>query len=256
MMHGIEAVPCLHVHRVETPGADLCLVWAHGWGQDHRVFLPIIEAAAGMGTHLAIDFPGFGKSGAPADSWGTADYADHAAQWLQSLPHTRFVWIGHSFGCRVGVQLAARHPGLLSGLVLIAPAGLRPHRTLTRKVSMEARKFAFRIAKSAARHTNLAVAWRDSFGSRDYRAAGPLRPIFVRVVSEDLGLIAASISCTTLIICGADDRETPPEMSQRLAAIIPGSELVILSNYDHYTILSHGMHQVANLVGKMVADLA
>ena len=53
-----------------------------------------------------------------------ADYADAFAEWLSTLPRARRIWIGHSFGCRVGLQLAARHPATVDGLFLIAAAGL------------------------------------------------------------------------------------------------------------------------------------
>ena len=216
----------------------------------------MIEAGAHLGAHFALDFPGFGKSPAPARAWGTAEYADHVASWLASLPCDRRVWIGHSFGCRVGMQIAARHPGLLSALVLIAPAGLRPHRTRWRRLVITAKTLAYKTARLAASRSTLAARWRDRAGSRDYRAAGALRPILVKVVTEDLSAVAAAVRCRTIIICGADDRETPPEISTRLAALIPDSRLVVLNNFDHYTILTNGLHQVLGLVSGLVRDLA
>src|SRR5205814_7524349 len=54
---------------------------------------------------LPIYFPGFGESPLPPTAWGTADYADAVAEWLGGLAPARCIWIGHSFGSRVGLRL-------------------------------------------------------------------------------------------------------------------------------------------------------
>src|SRR5947209_3268093 len=73
------------------------LVWGHGWGQSSAAFVPLAEALKPFAPSTLIDFPGFGKSALPPASWGTAEYADAVAQWLQSQTPSQFVWIGHSF---------------------------------------------------------------------------------------------------------------------------------------------------------------
>ena len=79
------------------------LVWAHGWGQDRRALSPLAEALSGQGSHLLLDFPGFGESPPPPDAWDTAAYADATAEVLATRPPAaKTIWVGHSFGCRVG----------------------------------------------------------------------------------------------------------------------------------------------------------
>ena len=106
------------------------LVWAHGWAHSHASLAPLAEAMRPRADSRLIDFPGFGASPPPPSAWGTQDYADAMAEWLAGLPPRRRVWVGHSFGCRVGLQLAARHPAAVDALFLIAAAGLQPHRSL------------------------------------------------------------------------------------------------------------------------------
>jgi pimeloyl-ACP methyl ester carboxylesterase len=118
-------------HLDSQPGtASPLLVWAHGWGHTHANLLPLAEAMRPSAESALIDFPGFGASPLPPEVWGTAEYADAVAEWLATLPPGRRLWVAHSFGCRVGLQLAARHPGAVDGLFLIAAAGLRPRRAL------------------------------------------------------------------------------------------------------------------------------
>jgi alpha/beta hydrolase fold len=110
-------------------GTSLHLIWAHGWGQDHRALVPMARALEPLGTQILLDFPGFGSSPPPPVDWGTADYADALADSLGILPRRLRILIGYSFGCRIGLQLAARYPDTIDGLFLIAAAGLHQSKT-------------------------------------------------------------------------------------------------------------------------------
>ena len=231
------------------------LIWGHGWGQSSAAFVPLAETLKPFAASTLIDFPGFGKSALPPASWGTAEYADAVAQWLQGRPRTQLVWIGHSFGGRVGIQLAARHPKLLTGVVLIASAGLPRQRTLPQQIRFSLRKAFFKTAKRFLKEGPQLERLRQRMGSADYRSAGELRPVFNRVAGEDLTNIAKQVQCPTLLIYGKEDTETPPEMGQRLRALIPGAELMTLDGFGHLNILNEGRHQVALRIRNFLQSL-
>jgi len=236
--------------------ARLHLVWAHGWGQDHRFLLGVARALEGLGAHTLLDFPGFGQSPPPPAAWGTADYADAVADWLATLPRRRRIWIGHSFGCRVGLQLAARHPDALDGLVLVAAAGLPRTRSLVARTRIAAKVGLFKLLKPLSRAGIEVPALRNRLGSEDYRRAGPMRPVLVKVVREDLSDVARAVRCPVLLLHGELDTETPPEIGERLAALIEGAQLHVLPRLDHYTILTAGSHQVAYQLQNFIARTA
>ena len=123
------------------------ILWAHGWGQSHAAFLPLIESFKSMGRHIAVDFPGFGASPVPHDVWSTADYADAMAEFIKSLADQKVIWVGHSFGCRVGLQMAIRHPDMIAGLFLIGGAGLRRKRSLVENISLYSKIYTFKACK-------------------------------------------------------------------------------------------------------------
>lgn len=238
------------------PGADaLQLIWAHGWGQDHRAFLPLAAQIERAGSHLLLDFPGFGESPPPPSAWGTEDYADAVAAWLATLPRAPRVWIGHSFGCRVGLQLAARHPASLDGLVLVAAAGLRRRRTLAQRLRLGMRVALYKALKQLGRLNFPVERWRGRFGSSDYRSAGAMRPVLVKVVQEDLTDIARHVRCPTLLVYGSADRETPPEIGRRLEQLIPNARLVLVEGFDHYSILGDGRHQVLHHMSQFLRSI-
>jgi pimeloyl-ACP methyl ester carboxylesterase len=215
---------------VGPPGAP-AVVWAHGWGRSRADFAPLAGALPGL-RHVLIDLPGFGGSAPPPAPWGTADYAEAVARMLDGP----VVWVGHSFGGKVGLMLAARHPDLVRGLVLIASSGLKRRGRLWVRARIAAFKVAKRVCPWAAGRF---------FGSPDYRAAGPMRATFVRVVNEDLAPEAAAVRRPTLLLYGARDTETPPELGRRLAALIPDARLEVLDGLGHDTILTEGRHILA-----------
>ena len=204
---------------------------------------------------MLLDLPGFGASPLPPAAWSTADYADAVAAWLTGLPPGRRIWIAHSFGCRVGLQLAARHPALLDALVLIAAAGLPPARSLPQRARIAMRRWSFRLARAVTREGPARDRLRARFGSADYRQSGALRPILVKAVTEDLSTAAAAVRCPSLLIYGDQDHETPPELGMRLNALMPRSRLVVLRGFDHWNVLTEGRHQIVQRVGEFMEQL-
>lgn len=176
----------------------------HGWGRDSTDFAEILAGVAAV----APDLPGFGSSPPPARAWGADDYARHL-QPVMSRMHTPAVVVGHSFGGRIAVCLAARFPDLVGGLVLSGAPLVR--------VAPPARpRLTFRLIRWGHRcglvSDERMEAVRRKYGSRDYRAArGVMREVFVRVVNESyetqLGTLAGSVD----LIWGEDDREVPVE---------------------------------------------
>ena len=234
----------ISVARVGAIGSSMSLIWGHGWGQSGGALLPMAESLGAFAGSAVLDFPGFGGSPPPPTTWGTEEFADHVAKWLASTPPACRIWIGHSFGCRVGLQIAARHPGLLSGLVLIAAAGLRPKRSVRLQTYYLLRRNLFRLTRVVVGEGSLLEFMRSRLGSSDYKAAGEMRPILSRVVSEDLSEVARAVTCPTLLIYGEQDKDTPPEIGQRLQQLIYNSSLMILDDFDHHSILLDGRHQV------------
>src|SRR5271170_8312560 len=240
----------------DSAAGSVELIWAHGWGQTHAALLPLAQAMRRSAQSILIDLPGFGASPPPPLPWGTADYADATAEWLGGLPPARRIWIAHSFGCRVGLQLAARHPAALAGLFLIAAAGLPPQRTASAQARVAARRWGFRLARQFTREGPARDRLRDRFGSADYREAGPLRPILVKAVAEDLTAVAGAVRVPSMLLYGDQDRETPPEMGMRLNSLMPQSRLYVLRGFDHWSLLSEGRHLIIQRLGELMELVA
>jgi pimeloyl-ACP methyl ester carboxylesterase len=268
----------------DSPPGTSDLIWAHGWGQTHAALLPLAEAMRRTAPSLLLDLPGFGASPPPPAAWSTSDYADAAAEWLatldaphpgplpacgeregpaaqrwegEGLPAVRRIWVAHSFGCRVGLQLAARHPAAVAALFLIAAPGLPPHRSAWRRGRVLARRWAYRLARQLTPEGPARDRLRARFGSSDYRQATPLmRQVLVKAVGEDLSGAARAIRVPVVLVYGDQDQETPPDIGRRLASLIPGSRLVVLRGFGHLDILTEGRHQLVQRLDEFVEQIA
>jgi pimeloyl-ACP methyl ester carboxylesterase len=213
------------------------VVLLHGWGVSSQSLVGVASSLAARFRVLSVDLPGFGWSRAPADAWGTAQYADHIRQLLDALGLSRVALLGHSFGGRVAISLAAQHPARASRLILVASAGVRPRQTRAVRAKVAATKLLRRVVTLPGwgrLGERILRRWQDRMGSRDYRAAGAMRPTLVRVVNEDLVPMLPLIQAPTLLLWGDQDREVRRPAVDTMAARIPGARLVVFPGAGHF----------------------
>jgi pimeloyl-ACP methyl ester carboxylesterase len=237
-------------------GGEPQIAWLHGWGLTHESLVGLAQLyERGCGNHL-FDLPGFGRTNMLAVGADTEDYAAAMAAALKLLGGGPFTLVGHSFGCRIAVRLAAEYPDLVERLVLIAAAGIPRDRSLSEKIRARAIRLLGRLAGLADRLTGSEYRrrWARRYGSADYRNAGLLRETFVKVVNEDLSEMAAGVTQPVLLICGESDREAPPNISEKYEAILPDAKLHLLSGFDHFDILSRGKHQCQRLIDEFLGE--
>lgn len=228
-----------------TDSATRHIVFLHGWGGSR-------ESLRGIGTlfqhthrvHL-LDLPGFGEAPPPPSDWDTIRYTDLVQQYLLDRVQGSVLLVGHSFGGRVAVRLAARRLAPIKGLVLMGVPGLPQPRLTRRHVRAIAIRWLRKVLVTLKPLVGAQpIRWHtDRFGSKDYLAAGPLRPVLVRAVNEDLTESATTIACPTLLLWGTDDSETPPWLARRYKALLNGrATLEWLPHKDHHLYTGTGAH--------------
>src|SRR2546430_9344927 len=125
----VHVAPCDRYRlRVTTwgGGAPPHAIVLPGLMADWRALAPQIRTLRRLGwTVHVVDLPGFAlqPSLAPADAT-VVQLADYVAKAMGDLSIPHALVLGHSLGGGVALHLALRRPELVSGLVLIAPAGL------------------------------------------------------------------------------------------------------------------------------------
>jgi len=245
-----------HYKRTEVENGP-SFVWLHGWGQDLSSLNRLAQLYQSKGNNTLFDLPGFGKSALPPRGAGTADYADMLAENLKTLnlpgPH---IFIGHSFGGRIAVQMAARHPEMTQSIILIAGAGLKRKRSIAFKLRSIWLKSLGKLAGASDNmfKTTYREAYRKRFGSADYKAAGDLRPTFVKVVNEDLVAEAQATACPSLLIYASEDNEAPPEIGLKYTSLMTNAQYHQLKGYGHLDILDRGAYQCQALIDAFIQE--
>ena len=213
------------------------VILLHGWGTSGESLEGIAKALEDRFRVYTIDLPGFGWTPPPPAVWGTQEYASHVEGFMDCIGVSSASVLGHSFGGRIALALAARSPHRVRKLILVASAGIRPRRRPGRLVKSLAGKLGTRVFSHPlwgplGERIVSAVARR--IGSRDYRNAGRMRPILVKVVNEDLRDILPSVRVPTLIIWGDSDPGIPRSSMEIMAKGIGGSRLQVMEGAGHF----------------------
>lgn len=127
----------LRLHYVEA-GQGPATLLIHGLGGFAESWRHNIPALARHGRVVALDLPGFGRSGKPRRPYTATYLARAVGGFLRALGVGGVRLVGHSLGGAVAARYALEHPGLVERLALIGAAvpgfELRPswvYRTLS-----------------------------------------------------------------------------------------------------------------------------
>jgi pimeloyl-ACP methyl ester carboxylesterase len=239
----VQGIPLRYLRSVPRATAAPTPVLAlHGWGASAALMEPVIERLGRLGHDaLAFDLPGFGATPPPPVAWGVNDYAQFTLAALDALGIASAHLLGHSFGGRISLVLAAESPARVARLVLVDSAGVPPKPNPLAQTRLAAYK-TVRSGLEAAGAANLSARLRGwygrRYGSADYQqTSGVMRDTFVRVVNQDLRPHAARIQSPALLFWGDQDADTPLWQGRALEQLIPDAGLVVLAGAGHYSYL-------------------
>lgn len=179
-----------------------------------------------------------------------AEIATEHADAIRSTFGGRADVIGVSTGGSIAQQLAADHPDTVQRLVL-ASTGCRLEgytKALQRRIAARIRAGAPRRALAVGL-AEVVPPWRGRIlmalvalacGPYLLDHTGDLDDMATTIEAEDTFDLAAcpTIRARTLILAGTQDRFYSRELLQETAALIPGSELTLLTGRGHVTALS------------------
>jgi pimeloyl-ACP methyl ester carboxylesterase len=185
----------------------------------------------------AFDFPGHGGSEMPPATWAVDDFVGLTLGVMAQLGIERPSILGHSFGGRVAIKLAAAHPQAIDRLVLVDSAGVPPPRTVGRRFKRLASRFGNTVGRLGRPGQAVRRKIVAGIASADYLNAGPLRDTFLAIVREDLRPVLPRIKAPTLLIWGESDEDTTLADAHTMEKLIPGARLLVLKNAGHFSYL-------------------
>ena len=223
--------------RVLDLGAGDPVVVLHGWGGRIESMAPVLSCLAANHRVVALDLPGFGESPLPAGVWGTPDYAEFVHDALVTLGIERASFVGHSFGAKTSLYLAATHREAVVKLVAQGAPGLRSAPSLRVRVKRVVGRGARLAGALGPSGRALRRVVYGRIASQDYRQAGPLRPILVKVVNEDITHLLPNIEAPVLLIWGTEDDAAPVAHGKRMEELIADAGLVEFEGAGHFAYL-------------------
>ena len=257
--------------RGEGPGVPVLFV--NGWSCTDSYWTTIGPTVAGDHRRVVyLDMRGHGESGLPRSPGFAArglqpeDVAPErlAADIVEVLDDAgidQAVLVGHSMGVQAIVETTRVAPGRVAGLVAIAGTFENPVKTFADKPVLDrvypVADVVFRFVPFESFRPVLRRITHPALGHRVITGIGvggpnvqqdDIAPHIAHIGEVNFSVLfkmmsglrrhhtaefLPQIACPTLVLGGRLDRFTPPSVQQRMADLVPGSELVWFDDAGH-----------------------
>lgn len=211
--------------------------WRHQLG-------PLVDAGYRV---VAFDNRGFGFSDKPRAGYDNAAYARLVIALMDSLRLTEAVLVGHSMGGAIALEVAARAPERVRGLVLLGSAGLGVRHPFAVRMArwplvgpllsaLRGRGFTQQILRSTYGDPGRVS---DTDVDQYYAPVpGPgyghaLQMVLRQFRFDALTGRLGGVPAPALVIWGERDRWIPPALGRQLAAELPRAAFVVIPAAGH-----------------------
>lgn len=96
---------------------DTTLLFVHGWAIDKSYWASQIDYFSKKYRVIAVDLPGFGKSGNNRNIWTVEEYGKDISEILKQLDLKNVILIGHSMSGNIVVEAALTNPERVIGVI-------------------------------------------------------------------------------------------------------------------------------------------
>jgi pimeloyl-ACP methyl ester carboxylesterase len=227
-------------YRAATGGPDAAppIVLLHGLASTSRIWMLTAPFLAERCRVVALDQRGHGETAKPDAGYDFASVTADAVAFLDALGLERAVLAGHSWGGNVAVEVAARHPKRVAGLVLVDggffEVSSRPGMTWQRAEQELAPPDLSHLTAeelvAMAKKWELGPIWSPEveaalLANFEVTEGGTIRPRFARahhmqvvraLWEQKVSQLFPSVRCPVLFVCAERERsEGTREMTQR-----------------------------------------
>ena len=217
------------------------IVFLHGVGSDKSVWHPQLDHFGRERRAIAFDYPGYGDSD-PAPPGTTRD--DYAAAILSAMSELK-VDEAHICGLSLGgvIAIALHHaaPERCASLALADTFSVHPDGPAIYDRSAAA-SHDMRAMAEARVDALLAQPADPAVRTEVVETMARIDPAAFRIGAEAVWLAdqaarAEAIRVPTLVVCGAEDKVTPPALSHALAQLIAEARYEGIERAGHLTNL-------------------
>lgn len=238
--HGIEMF-------VRERGDGVPLLLVNGLGGDVDMWGLTEERLAGVARTIVFDWPGIGRSSAPALPLSVSGLTSVVASAVGELGHDSVDVLGFSLGGLVAQQLAHERPGLIRRMALVNTAcgwgsmpGTLPALSLAAMPARYHSRALYERTRALLSPADAKLLERHEL----LREARLRRPPSIYIYLSQLWSAAlwsslpwlSSVRVPTLVLSGEGDELVPPANGVQLARLLPESRLHILGDEGHLMI--------------------
>ena len=222
-------------------GERVPVVFLHGVGSDKSVWAPQLAHFAPERRAIAFDYPGYGDSDPAPEGTSRDDFAAAILGAMREFGVPRAHICGLSLGGVVAIALHHAAPDACASLIIADSFASHPdgQTIYDRSVAGSA---DMRVLAEARADVLLAQPADPAVRRDVIETMARIDPAAYRIGAEAVWLAdqrerVEAIRCPVLMLCGRDDRVTPPALSQSLARMIPGARCETIERAGHLSNL-------------------
>jgi pimeloyl-ACP methyl ester carboxylesterase len=223
--------------NMERSGSGKAIVFIHGAGGSVLNWYHQREYLQGSMEVVLIDLPGHGSS--PGEGCRSVkDYRDLCRDSLGNAGISRFLLAGHSMGGAIAMSFALAYPEMTEGVVLVGTGvRLRVLPEILDGIKVDYETTVRRIVGHAYSEKTSPKTREEGVKEMLKCDAEVMYNDFYACDHFDLMGSIGALEVPTLILCGRDDRLTPPAYSEYMHRKIRGSSLVLVEDAGHMVML-------------------
>ena len=213
------------------------LFFIHGSGGDNSTWSHQYAALHKQYNIVAIDLPGHGSSEGNGKS-DIESYCFWVKKLLDILRLKNVILVGHSLGAAINLQFALNYPQMIEGIVTVGCGMKMPvNPAIFELLKTNPVESVELICKFSVAEEN-----REKFMAPLMKSLTKAR---IDVVQGDLSACdkfdltqeISKISLKALVICGAQDKMTPPDLSRQISESISGAKLCLIEGAGHMVMM-------------------
>ena len=232
----------------ERVGQGPPIVLLHGFTQDARAWRPQLDGLRDVGTLVAWDAPGAGRSGDPPEDWAIVDWCRALVCVLDDAGIDTALVVGLSWGGLLAQELFRLEPARVRGLVLADTyagwAGSLGERAANERLAaciedsqLPPRAFVAKyLLAMFGNAPNPKVM--EELGSimADFHPSG-FRGMARSLARSDTRSLLPTIGVPTRLVWGSDDKRSPLAVGHAMRTSIPRANVTILRGAGHMSNL-------------------
>lgn len=241
----------------EQGSGGSAIVFLHGVGSDKSVWRPQLEHFGASRRAIAFDYPGYGDSAPAAEGTTRDDYAAAILAAMDSLRIDRAHICGLSLGGVVAIAIHSAAPRRCRSLIIADSFAAHPDGGAIHDRSVAASQDLRALAEARV-DVLLAQPADPAIRSEVVETMARIDPAAYRIGAQAVWLAdqrdrARNIDVPALVICGSEDKVTPPGLSAELVDLIPGARYEQIEGAGHLSNLEKPQ-EFNRLVTEFMAD--